>query len=132
MQLKGLLRPPSWIWFPSISGQTPGSIDTISLWLIGGDERKVPFDDQFHRSSKMAATAAILDFVSVDFLTNVRVDWSILFVAHWGSSIFTIFHFSLNLIFHVPTDNFPLGGICHALRSPCLTGVENTDSHLLI
>jgi hypothetical protein len=42
------------------------------------------------------------------------------FVAHWGSSIFTIFHFSLNLIFHIPTDNFPLGGICHALRSPRL------------
>jgi hypothetical protein len=38
-----------------------------------------------------------------------------------GSSIFiTIFHFSLNLIFHIPTDNFPLGSICHALRSPCL------------
>jgi hypothetical protein len=37
-------------------------------------------------------------------------------VAHWGSSIFTIFHFSLNLIFHIPTDNFPLGG---HMPSPC-------------
>jgi hypothetical protein len=32
----------------------PGSIDPISLWLIGGDYRKVPFDDQLRRSSKMA------------------------------------------------------------------------------
>jgi hypothetical protein len=31
-----LLWPPSWIWFTSIRGQTPGSIDPISLWLIGG------------------------------------------------------------------------------------------------
>jgi hypothetical protein len=31
------LRPPSWISFPSIGGQTPGSIDSIFLWLIGGD-----------------------------------------------------------------------------------------------
>jgi hypothetical protein len=46
---------PSWIWFPSIRGQTSGSIDPISLWLIGGDNRKVPFDDQLRRSSKMAA-----------------------------------------------------------------------------
>jgi hypothetical protein len=30
-----------------------------------------------------------------------------------------MFHFSLSLIFHTPTDNFPLGGICHALRCPC-------------
>jgi hypothetical protein len=34
------------IWFPSITGQMPGSIDPIFLWLIGGDWRKVPFDDQ--------------------------------------------------------------------------------------
>jgi hypothetical protein len=30
----------------------------------------VPFDDQRHRSSNMAAMAAILDLVSVDYLTN--------------------------------------------------------------
>jgi hypothetical protein len=36
------------------------------LWLIGGDWRKVPFDDQLHHSSKMATTAAILDLVSID------------------------------------------------------------------
>jgi hypothetical protein len=39
-----------------------GSIDLIFLWLIGGDYRKVPFDDQLHRSSKMATMATILDF----------------------------------------------------------------------
>jgi hypothetical protein len=89
------------IWFPSIIGQMPGSIDPLFLWLIGGDWRKVPFDDQLSRSghlgfgfrrlqdkhlgrlisflcgslgmtrgrfhsSKMAATAAIFDLVSVD------------------------------------------------------------------
>jgi Fe-S cluster assembly iron-binding protein IscA len=42
------------------------------LWLIGGDGRNVPVDDQRHRSFKMAA---ILDLVSVDYLTNARVDW---------------------------------------------------------
>jgi hypothetical protein len=91
----------------------------IFWWLIGGDWRKVPFDDPRRRSSNMAAMAAILDLVSVDYLTNACVDWFNFFVAHWGSSIFTIFHFSLNLIFHIHTDNFPRGGICHALRSPC-------------
>jgi hypothetical protein len=25
------------IWFPSITGQMPGSIDPIFLWVIGGD-----------------------------------------------------------------------------------------------
>jgi hypothetical protein len=198
----------SWIWFPSFRRQTPGSIHPIFLWLIGGDYRKVPFDDQlcrsskmatpswiwfplsdflvahwgwlawleegsfrwsappliqngrsarhlgfgFHRfsyqcwvhsgsdflvahwgnwrkvpfdnqrrrSSKMAATAAILDLVSVDYLTNTCVDWSDCFVAHWESSIFTMFHFSLSLIFHAPTDNFPFGDICYALRCPCI------------
>jgi hypothetical protein len=67
------------ISFPSIIGQTPGSIDLIFLWLIGGDWRKVPFDDQLRRSSKMAATATILDLVSVDNLTNAWVDWSDMF-----------------------------------------------------
>jgi hypothetical protein len=28
---------PSWIWFPLIRGQAPGSIDPIFLRLIGGD-----------------------------------------------------------------------------------------------
>jgi hypothetical protein len=55
------------IWFPSIIGQTPGSIDQIFLWLIGGDWRKVPFDDHLRHSSKMAT---ILDLVSVNYLTN--------------------------------------------------------------
>jgi hypothetical protein len=58
------------IWFPSNIGQTSGLIDPIFLWLIGGDWRKVPFDDHLRRSSKMAATAAILDLVSVDYSTN--------------------------------------------------------------
>jgi hypothetical protein len=59
----------------------------------------------------MAATPAILDLVSIDFPTNAWVDWSDFLVAHWGSSIFTMFHFVLNLIFHTPRDNFPLGGM---------------------
>jgi hypothetical protein len=32
----------------------------------------------------MASTAAILDFISVDYLTNASVDWSDFFVAYWG------------------------------------------------
>jgi hypothetical protein len=52
--------------------------------LIGGDWRKVPFDDQLRHSSKMAAIPAILDLVSIDVLTNARVDWSDFLVAHWG------------------------------------------------
>jgi hypothetical protein len=74
------------IWFPSIRGQTPGSIDPSFLWLIWGEERKVPFDDQLCRSSKMAATAMILDLVSVDYRTNACVDWSKFSVAYlrWG------------------------------------------------
>jgi hypothetical protein len=32
----------------------------------------------------MAATPAILDLVSIDFLTNAWVDWSDFLVAHWG------------------------------------------------
>jgi hypothetical protein len=32
----------------------------------------------------MAATVAILDLVSIDFLTNAWVDWSDFLVAHWG------------------------------------------------
>jgi hypothetical protein len=63
--------------------------------------------------------AAILDLVSVDFRTNSCVDWSDFLVAHWGSSMFTMFHFSLNLIFHTPTDNFPLGG-GGACATPCV------------
>jgi hypothetical protein len=31
-----------------------------------------------------AATAVILDLVSIDFMTNVWVDWSVFLVAHWG------------------------------------------------
>jgi hypothetical protein len=32
----------------------------------------------------MATTAAILDLVSIDFLTNAWVDWYDFLVAHWG------------------------------------------------
>jgi hypothetical protein len=32
----------------------------------------------------MAATAAILDLVSVDYLMNIWVDCSDFFVAYWG------------------------------------------------
>jgi hypothetical protein len=48
----------------------PGSSGPILWWLIGGDCRKIPFNDQLRRSSKIAATAAIFDLVSIDFLTN--------------------------------------------------------------
>jgi hypothetical protein len=75
---------PSWIWFPSIKRYTPGSIHPFFLWHTGGDYRKVPFDDQLCRSSKIAAMPAILDLVSVDFLTNAWVDWYDFLVAHWG------------------------------------------------
>jgi hypothetical protein len=54
---------------PVLTGQ-------IFFWLIGCDWRKVPVDLQCRRSFKMAATAAILDLVSVDYLTNTWVDWS--------------------------------------------------------
>jgi hypothetical protein len=93
--------PPSWIWFPSITGQTPGSTGPIVVAHCGW----------------LAVMAAILDLVSIDYLTLACVDWSDIFVAHWRSSIFTIFHFSLSLIFHIPTDNFPLWA--YALRRPC-------------
>jgi hypothetical protein len=59
-------------------------LDNKHLWHIGGDYRKVPCDDQLHRSSKMATMATILDLVSVAFLTNTWVDWSDFLVAHWG------------------------------------------------
>jgi hypothetical protein len=79
-----------------------------------GDLRKVPFDDQRRRSSNMAAAADILDLVSVDYLTNACVDWFIV--------VINLHHIPLlpKPPLHKPTDNFPLGGICHALRSPCL------------
>jgi hypothetical protein len=47
------LQLPFWIWFPSIRGQTPWSVDPIFLQLIGGDKWKVNFDDQLCRSSKI-------------------------------------------------------------------------------
>jgi hypothetical protein len=52
----------------------PESIDLISLWLFGGDWRKVSFNDQHHRSFKMVATTPIL-LVSIDYLTNAWVNW---------------------------------------------------------
>jgi hypothetical protein len=78
----------------------------------------------------MAATATILDLVSIDYLTNTCVDWSNFFVAHWPrSSIFTIFHFSLNPIFHISTDNFPTRGHgtpCVALVFGLLTSMQRS------
>jgi hypothetical protein len=56
---------------PSIKRQMPGSIQPIFLAHIGGDYRKVPFNDQLRRSSKIAAT----DLVSVYYRTNAWVDW---------------------------------------------------------
>jgi hypothetical protein len=66
----------------------PANLDLVSIdfltntwvdWLIGGNWRKVPFDDQRYRSSNMAAMAAIFYLVSIDYLTN-----ACFFVAHWG------------------------------------------------
>jgi hypothetical protein len=48
------------------------------------DWRKIPVDDQHLRPFKMAVMAAILDLVSVDYLTNASVYWSDFFVAYWG------------------------------------------------
>jgi hypothetical protein len=44
------------------------------LSLTGGDLRKVPFNGQHRRSFKMAAVAAILNFVSIYYLTSAWVD----------------------------------------------------------
>jgi hypothetical protein len=74
----------------SVDSLTNAWVDCDFLVAHWGDWRKGPFDDQCHHSSNMAATAAILDFISIDFLTNTCVIWSDFFVAHWGSSIFTI------------------------------------------
>jgi hypothetical protein len=127
---------------------------------LGGDWRKVPFEDHLSHSSKMAAKlgfgfrrlddkhlgrfirffCSLLGMTSGRFLSMIssaahptrplrqpswiwlrRLSderWSIgpIFGALLGSSIFTMFHFSLNLIFHTPTDNIPLGG---AYATPC-------------
>jgi hypothetical protein len=56
------------------------STGPIFLWFIGRDWRKVPVNDQHLRSFKMAAVAAILDLISVDYLTNAWVDWSDFFL----------------------------------------------------
>jgi hypothetical protein len=53
-------RQPYWILFLSIIWRMPGSTAPIFLWLIGGDWRKVPLDDQRRSSFKMAAMAASL------------------------------------------------------------------------
>jgi hypothetical protein len=37
---------------------------------MGGDKRKVQINDQHHHSSKMAAMTAILELVSINYLTN--------------------------------------------------------------
>jgi hypothetical protein len=46
----------------------------------GGDWRKVPVNDQRHLSFKMVTMAAILDLVSVDYLTNTRVDRPVIYI----------------------------------------------------
>jgi hypothetical protein len=40
------------------------------LWVIGGEWKKVPFDDQRRHSFKMAAAATILDLVPINYLMN--------------------------------------------------------------
>ena len=73
-------RCPLTFSFPLIIRQTPGSINLIFLLLIGDDYRKVPFENQRRHSSKMAATAAILNLFSVNLRTNASLDWSDLFL----------------------------------------------------
>jgi hypothetical protein len=58
------LRLPFWIWLPLIFSPTPGSTRLIFWWLIAGNWRKIPFDDQRRRLSNMAATTANLGFGS--------------------------------------------------------------------
>jgi hypothetical protein len=59
----------------------PAILDLVSIdfltnaWVdwsdfLGGNWRKVPFNDQRCRSSNTAAMAAILDLVSVNYLLN--------------------------------------------------------------
>jgi hypothetical protein len=60
----------------------PQSNGPIFLWLIGGEWKKVPFDDQCHRSFKMAAAAAILNLIPFNYLTNAWVNCSNFFVAY--------------------------------------------------
>jgi hypothetical protein len=104
------LCSPLWIWSPLIFWRMPWSTGLIFWWLIGGNWRKVPFDD---RSSNMAA---ILDLVTVDYLTNACRRRSIFLVPR-GSSIFNMFQFSLNLIVHTPTDKTSQSG---AYATPCV------------
>jgi hypothetical protein len=57
----------------------------------------------------MAAMAAILDLVSVGYLTSACDDWSNLFVAHWGhqSSPYSTFPYALSSIY--PQTTFTRG-----------------------
>jgi hypothetical protein len=121
------LRSPSWIWFPSIRGQTPGSTGLIFWWLIGGDWRKVPFNHQHRRSSNIAATAAILDLVSVYYLTNACVDWSNFL---WLIEVINTHHIPLLPKPYLPYTHrqLPTLGMCHALHSPCLYHVFYLES----
>jgi hypothetical protein len=69
----------------SIIGQTPGSIDPIFLWLIGGDyaERLLSMiSSAAHPRWPLRLPSWIL--VSVDYRTNAWVNWSNFSVAHWG------------------------------------------------
>jgi hypothetical protein len=69
------LRLPSWIWF---SDQSLGRL----VWFFGGSLGVT--GGRFLLMTNMAAMAAILDLVSIDYLTNACVDRSDFFVAHWG------------------------------------------------
>jgi hypothetical protein len=60
--------------FRRLEGKRLGRLIQFLCGLLGVTRWRFLLDDQLHRSSKMAATAANLDLVSVDFLT---VDWSI-------------------------------------------------------
>jgi hypothetical protein len=96
----------------------------VALW---GSLRKVPFDVQRRCSSNMAAMAAILDLVSVIIW---RMPASTGRIFSW--LIGGLFHFSLNLIFHTPTDNFPLALCCPCSQMPCALGSEDDLLWLII
>jgi hypothetical protein len=53
----------------------------------------IDFHDQRRRSSNMAATAAILDLVSINYLTNTCVDWSDFF--WWLIGVINLHHIPL-------------------------------------
>jgi hypothetical protein len=81
------------------------STGPIFLWLIG-DWSKVPFNYQLRCTSKIAA---ILDLVSVDFLTYAWVDWCDFFCGFVLAATAVRFHLMMSAaatpiinFYHIP------------------------------